>query len=317
MADGKNSAMRIAVIDLGTHTALLLIADIDKSSQISIIRQEQRIVGLGKGATASGLISDESLSNAIKALTEFVAIIQTEQVHTIRLVGTAALREAANTEYVKTRIFAETGLLLTVISGKEEAELVYRAGTRAFKLPEKKTVIDIGGGSVEFVSGVGPIINKATSLPLGVVKLTERFITSFPADEVELGTLRTAALALMQESLAGYPVGSSAGILIGVAGTFTTAAAMIMRLTEYDAAKITGFILKRKEVSELLACVAKLTIEEQKLLPGLHPKRAGLIVSGLSLIDLFFDYFDTDTITVSDEGLRFGVLLKAVNENAS
>jgi len=299
--------MRLAVIDLGTHTALLLIADVE-GGRFTVVRQEQRIIGLGKGIGKSGRILPESVDLACETLREYQAIIQSMKVQETRLVATAVLRDPANAPEVIATLQERSGIPVTVISGDEEARLIYFAGVHAFPRKRDYTVIDIGGGSVEFVQGSETEIHRLKSLPLGAIKLTERFIHTFPTPEIELLNLRSCLSDSYSHELTSFRK-MTTGSIIGIAGTFTTAAAMILKLSEYDPARITGASLTKKDVSLFLDRVATMSLEEQKRIPGLHPKRAGYIVAGLAIIESFFDWFGTTTITVSDLGLRFGVLL--------
>jgi exopolyphosphatase / guanosine-5'-triphosphate,3'-diphosphate pyrophosphatase len=299
--------MRLAVIDLGTHTMLLLIADVSGHG-FTVVRQEQRITGLGRGIEKTGVISPDALRDTLAALQEYAGIIQASSADQVRMTATAVLRDAGNAAIVKTELESAGGFPVTVLSGEEEARLVYLAGTRAFPGIRKATVIDIGGGSVEFVQGEGDKVLRLVSLPLGAVKMTERFIRQFPTPQEELDALSGHLAAEFRTHLAGFEMQGETG-LIGVAGTFTTAAAMIQGLKVYDPARITGCVINKEDAVAWLRRVASLSVEEQKKIPGLHPKRAGFIVAGFVLISAFFDLFGTDRITVSDEGLRFGVLL--------
>jgi exopolyphosphatase/guanosine-5'-triphosphate,3'-diphosphate pyrophosphatase len=305
--DGRNKRMRVGIIDLGTHNALLMIVDVSGST-FTVIRQEQRIVALGKGIELTGSIQEEAIDRAIEALKEYREITTRLDVVKTKLAATAVLRDPKNADYVCRRLEKETGFVPQIITGEEEARFVYLAGCRAFPNPAKKVVIDIGGGSIEFVCGEGNAIKLKKSLSIGAVKMTERFITTFPIIDTELNNLRKHLFGTYKNELSDF-FAHSPERFIGVAGTFTTAAAMVQSLVNYDPAKITGFQLEKRAVSELLNRVTHMTIDEQKAIPGLHPKRAGFIVTGLVLIESFYDFFNIEIITVSDEGLRFGLLI--------
>ncbi len=304
--------MRISIIDLGTHTVLLLTVDV-MDGTYSIVSQEQRIVGLGRGIEKTGLINSEALSETLRALEEYKSIIKNLSSDKVIMTATAVLRDASNASKVKDQIEKSTGFSIKVLSGDEEAELVYLAGTNAFPGISKAVVIDIGGGSVEFVLGKGKNISRLISLPLGVIKLTERFLTRFPVVSDELTNLESFLDETYKLQLKGFD--NEIAQVIGVAGTFTTAAAMIQGLEKYDPAKITGSVIKKQDAFFWLRRVSDMSIDEQKCIPGLHPKRAGFIVAGFALIHSFFNLFNIDTITVSDEGLRFGVLIDWIKNN--
>ena len=305
--------MRLSVIDLGTHTILLLIADVSRGDFV-VVRQEQRIVGLGRGIEKTGMISPDAFEDTQAALKEYAEIIRALGVEKVRMTATAVLRDAGNAEAVKASLESAGGIPVTVLSGEEEARLVYLAGTHAFPEITGATVIDIGGGSVEFVQGQGEKVSRLISLPLGVVKMTERFIRHFPTPQSELDLLVAHLRKEFAANLRDFKRQGETR-LIGVAGTFTTAAAMILGLRAYDPARITGCIIRKEDAAAWLNRVASLGIEEQKKIPGLHPKRAGFIVAGFVLVSAFFDLFGVDRITVSDQGLRFGVLLDWIGKD--
>ncbi|MFH0921693.1 MAG: Ppx/GppA phosphatase family protein [Fibrobacterota bacterium] len=298
--------MRLAILDLGTNTLVTLIVEV-RETRFSVLYEKERIVGLGKGIGSTGAIPDDSLERAVLALREAATECVAYKTDTVLFTATAVLRDASNAAVVKARLEREGGHPITVLSGEEEARLSYLAGARTFPRFTKLTVIDIGGGSVEFIEGEGGRIRKLVSLPLGVVKMTERFLTGFPARENELSALDAHLHASLSDALSGYTKGPGV-TLVGVAGTFTTAAAMEMKMTGYDPARITGFALTRSVVESWRERTSSMALDAQKKLPGLHPKRAGYIVAGFSLMRAIFDVFGTDTVVVSDAGLRYGVL---------
>ena len=305
--------MRLAVLDLGTHTLLSLIVE-TRGSGFSVLHEKERIVGLGKGVAITGAIPDDSLERALLALREAVPALRTHKVDKVLFTATAVLRDAGNAAEVKARLEREAGLPVTVLSGDEEARLSYLACVRTFPNLKNLTGIDIGGGSVEFIEGEEGRIRKLVSLPLGVVKITERFLTGFPAKEKEMAALDAHLHSTLSKALTGYRKGRGA-VLVGVAGTFTTAAAMELRMAEYDASRITGFALTRARVEAWLEKTARMDIEAQKKIPGLHPKRAGYIVAGFALMRAVYNAFDTDAIVISDAGLRYGVLYDWMERN--
>ncbi|MBL8028574.1 MAG: hypothetical protein JNL74_19270, partial [Fibrobacteres bacterium] len=248
-----------------------------------------------------------------EALKEYEDICRTAGVVRTKLAATAVLRDPSNAAYVCSRIAESTSFKPEIISGEDEARFVYRAGTRSFPFPENKVVIDIGGGSVEFVTGNSKEIFLKKSLSIGAVKMTDRFIKTFPVGQSELDALKNHLRETYVRELSGF-FAYKPEQFIGVAGTFTTAAAMFQSMHDYDPAKITGYQLKKDDVTSLLAKVSKMSIEEQKGLPGLHPKRAGYIVTGLVLVESFYQFFNIDSITVSDEGLRYGVLIDWIEQ---
>jgi exopolyphosphatase/guanosine-5'-triphosphate,3'-diphosphate pyrophosphatase len=217
------------------------------------------------------------------------------------------LRNASNAQPVKALLENTSGHPFRIISGLEEARLVYLAASRTFPDLKDKTVVDIGGGSTEIIEGTGDKAGKLISLPLGAIRLTERFIRHFPTPQAELSGLQAYILEKQQEALKDFDRTGHRHV-IGVAGTFTTAGAMEMKLTDYDPDKITGFTFKKAWAQAWLDRLGKLSIDQQKQIPGLHPERAGFVVAGMALILSLYDFFGIEEIIICDAGLRYGVL---------
>lgn len=296
-----------AVVDLGTHTFLLLIAEKSPDGKIRVLREEERFVSLGKGATQSNVITEAAFRRARAALLEYSRLLKKEGVRNVRCVATAVFRSAKNAPDIKARLEKASGLTIEVLSGTEEARLIHLAAERTFPRLRDMTVVDIGGGSVEITESH----DQKISLPLGAIRLTERFLRAFPVPEGDLKALRGHLRAEFRGKLEGY-FRSEKRPLVGVSGTFTTAASMEQKLRTYCPEKITGFRLKRKSVEKWLKKLSGMTLEDQKKIPGLQPQRAGLVVAGMALILELCDYFNADEITVCNEGLRFGVLYDSI-----
>lgn len=299
--------MRRAVVDIGTHTFLLLIVETGQSGKPTVIREEERFVGLGRGVPQGGAITEEAVKRGCAALAEYAAFLKAEGVGEVRAVATAVLRHASNTVRVRAELEKAAGFPIVVISGEEEARLVYLAAARALTGVREMTVVDIGGGSVEFTSGQGEGIEKRVSLPLGAIVLTERFLKRFPVPEQEFLKLQAFIKQALSDALRDFDC-SRGRRLVGVSGTFTTVASMEQGLAEYRPEKLTGFRLKKEAMAGWLSRLAGMALKEQRKIPGLKPQRAGLIVAGLAVALAACEYFNAEEITVCNEGLRFGVL---------
>ncbi|OGJ87273.1 MAG: hypothetical protein A2268_07725 [Candidatus Raymondbacteria bacterium RifOxyA12_full_50_37] len=298
--------MKRAVIDLGTHTIVLLAVDLSGDGQLAVLREEERIVGLGRGAGGEWILTSEAIARTREALLEYTAILGRMGVDRVRFTATAVLRNARNSAEVK-QVLEEAGHFpITIISGEEEARLVYLAAARTFPLVREKTVVDIGGGSTEVISGTAERVENLVSMPLGAVALTDRFLTCFPTNASETRALDAHIRSVFETNFAGQEMRQ--GALVGAAGTFTTAAAMEQGMVEYSPEKITGFKLKRPAVEYWIERLHAMTLDEQCHITGLHPKRAGYVVSGMHLIHALYSFFKTDEIIINDAGLRYGVL---------
>jgi exopolyphosphatase/guanosine-5'-triphosphate,3'-diphosphate pyrophosphatase len=301
---------RLAGLDLGTNTFLLLIADVGPHD-ITPVFEKETVVRLGKGVDAGGNLSPESMQRGVLCLQEYIAFANQYHCQEIFAVGTSALRDAANRESFLARVKTETGLKVRIISGEDEARLSFLGAlSNKNDLPEPLAIIDIGGGSTEVVRGTHKGILEARSTDLGSVRLTERWLKHDPVLPEEVKVLREQAEKTMR---AAWPVEEirRTATMIGTAGTITTIAAMVQKLTLYDPKRIDGFVMTARQLNAIIAELARLSIAERQMLPGLNPARADVILAGALLLEVFMSVYGFSQLLVSDRGLRYGVLWEA------
>lgn len=300
---------RLASFDLGTNTFLLLIAE-RQDGRLAPVCERETIVRLGKDVDAEGNLKTEAMQRGLDCLQEYLRLAREYHATRVIAVGTSALRDAANREEFLQRVQAETGLAVHIISGETEARLTYAGAlSNQQELAEPIAVMDIGGGSTEIVTGTYEELHSARSVDIGSVRLTERFLRSDPVTAAEVAAVRQQAQEAM---LAVWPRTEFDQIrsLVGTAGTITTLAAMAQQLTEYDPARVDGYVLSKKTLRTLGAQLSGLTIAQRRKLPGLPPARADVILAGAVILETFMDAYDFDEIMVSNRGLRYGVLLE-------
>lgn len=307
---------RLASLDLGTNTFLLLIAEV-AAGTITPVLDRETIVRLGKGVDAAGNLNAAAMQRGYACLQEYVALARQYQAEKIFAVGTSALRDAANRAEFIDAALAQTGVRIDVISGEKEARLAF-AGTVSNKtaLPAPLAVLDIGGGSTEVVMGEAVSFPtsknslQARSADIGSVRLTERFIQNDPVEPEEMMRLRRQAETVLR---ATWPAAALAPVktLIGTAGTVTTLAAMAQAMREYDAARIDGYLLTRQKLGELIVALRQRTVAQRCELPGLSPARADVILAGAIILETFLDLYQFPGLLVSNRGLRYGVLAEA------
>lgn len=296
---------KIAAIDVGTNTVLLLVAEISDATIHPLYQQEQ-IVRLGEGVDKTQRIKPEAMQRTLHALKEYVKITRDFHVETILIAGTSALRDAQNRQEFLQLVHQELGISIRVLSGKEEAELTYwGALSNKQHLQGKIMLMDIGGGSTEFVSGNINQIDHFLSLDIGSVRLTERFIHHDPAAEEEIKSISNIITTQLKQL---KYFNQKHDYLVGVAGTVTTLAAIQQKLEPYLPEKVDGSRLKLDDVKQLVDLLKGKTLEERKLLPGLNPNRADVILAGALILLESMKYFELDEILVSDRGLRFGLI---------
>jgi exopolyphosphatase / guanosine-5'-triphosphate,3'-diphosphate pyrophosphatase len=227
-------------------------------------------------------------------------------------VATSATRDASNGAEFFEAARRAAGLTPTVISGDEEARLVWRSAWRDFGAPAGSSgplaVLDVGGGSTELSFGDGPTPSGRTSLQVGAVRLTERHVREDPLGPATVAALRAAARSALAP-LASLPgvEGVRRGRLVGVAGTVTTLSAVAQALPVYDAERVHGSTLRRDEVEGLIARLAALPLAARAGLPGMEPKRADVIVAGAVVVAEALDLLGLDRLVVSDRGVRWGL----------
>lgn len=293
----------LATIDIGTNSTLLLIGEM-RGGKIIPHEERAEITRLGKGLEASSRIDEQNAEVTIAVLRDYGAACRARSVQKIAIVGTEVLRRATNAQWFVDRVKQELGLDIEIISGEREAEFTYQACEMDFG--EDIAVIDIGGGSTEFITK-----EMRVSTKLGSVVLTERFLKSDPVTESEYSQLVEYIENTLDNALrSGWPEHrgvESVSRFIATAGTATTMATMKLRLDTYDHSKVHGSIVMTEEIREIIAQLKPRTVAERMKLPGLHPKRADAILAGATILERAMRFLGFDQITVSDRGLRWGL----------
>lgn len=306
---GKADTKRFAAIDIGTNTILLLIAELESDGSFQVLDDRAEITRLGAGVDRARQIGPEGERRSLEVLKSYLETCRSLGVDEIAAVGTSALRDARNTGVFKTRLKRELGLDLRVLSGEEEASYSYLAVQSGLALGEEEVlVVDVGGGSTELIWGQGGALHRSISLDLGSVRLTERFLLSDPVREEECARLTTTIDRELQPLLVDWGVGGGFHAIVGIAGTFTTLAAIAKGLRRYSHSEVHGSCLSRAEVARQVRLFKGKTIAERKEIPGLEAKRADVILAGALLIERVMALFRVDQVTVSDQGIRYGLL---------
>lgn len=290
---------KMASIDIGTNSMRLLIAEGD--TELKNRRKYINITRLGHGVDHNGYIDDETMERNLKALYEFVQVAKREQIDEIEVIGTSALRDSKNRQEFIDRARILSGVNVKVIEGAEEARLGFYGVITGLKKKGYILLIDIGGGSTEFILGsYDEGILFLRSVDIGAVRLTEKFIGhSDPVSEILRDEMRGYILNEIRNiflSLKKYQVDE----VIGIGGTITTFSAMIQGMKEYDMEKIHHSRLNRKQVEETLAMLANKSLEERMMVDGLQPKRADIIVAGGMILSVIMDLFSIENMMVSE-----------------
>lgn len=294
---------RFAVIDIGTNTLLLLVAERVDGALRSVV-DLCRFGRLGQGLDATGRLADEAIARSLEICREYRAEMDRAGVDQIAVVGTQALREARNAAELVGPAEAILGATIEVIAGAREAELAYRSV--AVGLPEVAgapfVVVDVGGGSTELVASDGARVTAAISVPIGAVRLSERHLHHDPPTADEAAAMLSDIDA--QLARAEIPPGVT---VVGTAGSATTIATIHLELDGYDPAKIHGVRIPAAEVGAMLPRLLALTTAQRKDVRGMEPKRADVIPAGVAIFARVLARAGAAELVVSDRGIRWGV----------
>ncbi len=301
--------MRCAVVDIGTNSTRLLIADVE-NGRIAELDRRSTVTGLGQGVDATGRLAPEAMQRVFDTLDAYAESIEAHSCQTRTAVMTSAVRDAANGPDFATQVWTRYGLDARTLSGDDEARLTFMGAT-AGRPPADDTrllVCDIGGGSTELVLGSGDEVAFHVSTQNGVVRHTERHIASDPPKPEEIAALAADVRANLLENVPA-PVRSGVGELVAVAGTATSGAAIDLALEPYDAARVEGHVLTRPTLRSILERLAALPLAERREVAGLHPDRAATMVAGMVILLEVLDAFGMERVTVSDRDILWGVAL--------
>ncbi len=323
---------RFATIDVGTNTILLLVAELDEDGAFRVLTDRAEIARLGEGVDRTRSLSAAGVERALEVLREYLQACRNFGVEEIAAAGTSALRDALNAKSFLARLKHEFKLDLRVLSGREEAAYSYLAVQKGLQLDAQDVlVVDVGGGSTEFIWAKDGKLHGWASLDVGSVRLTERFLASDPARREECDRLIQTVDQSLGKPLADWGAlrqaqgrslrqvqdESSRLAMVGIAGTFTTLSAVEKGLTHYSHSEVHGSRLTRAEVERQVELYRASTIAERKRIPGLEPKRADVILAGALVIQRIMTLFDIDEAIVSDQGIRYGLLYERIANKRS
>jgi exopolyphosphatase/guanosine-5'-triphosphate,3'-diphosphate pyrophosphatase len=301
---------RIAVVDVGSNSTRLLIAELTDGRIASELERRTTVTRLGAGVDADGRLAADAMARVFATLDGYREAIDAAGASRAVAVLTSAVRDAANGAAFAEAVESRYGLEPHVLSGDDEARLTF-LGATSERDPDDDTptlVIDVGGGSTELVIGVGRRAGFHVSTQAGVVRQSERHIRSDPPAAAELDALAADVRSVL---LAAVPVEQRAGVVraIAVAGTATSLAAIAQALVPYDPARVHGYVLSAAERERILAQLAAVPLSERRLTPGLDPARAPTIVAGVVILREVARVFGLDAIEVSEHDILRGAAL--------
>jgi exopolyphosphatase / guanosine-5'-triphosphate,3'-diphosphate pyrophosphatase len=303
--------MRVAVIDMGTNSTRLLVADVE-GGKLAELDRRSTVTRLGRGVDTSRQLALEAIEDVCATVGDYIARYQELGAERVVAIATSAVRDAGNRGAFTGELRERFALNARILGGEEEARLTYLGANHDRAPNGEALVVDIGGGSTELVLGRGDDVSFHASLDAGTVRHTERHVKHDPAEPAELEALAGDVKRLIDEALAGTDF-ARASVGIGVAGTPTSLAAIDQVLDPYDPALVHGYTLSLDSIQRMYSQLAAKTLEERLAVTGLHPGRAPTIVAGVVILIQVMRAFGLDEIEVSEHDILYGAALEAAN----
>ncbi|MGV3721542.1 MAG: Ppx/GppA family phosphatase [Actinomycetota bacterium] len=311
--DGRQSVLgavqfypgRYAAIDVGSHSVLLLVADVDEEGRLTPVVESARHTRLSERSYAGKRLIRAARERTGEAVLELTRLARRLDAESIAAVGTSVLREAENSQEFRAQVREDCGLPIEVISGEQEAELAYLGNLHDRRLPPtegERVVIDVGGGSTEIVRGLGHSILSRESFPVGAVRLTELMIRADPPSTPECDR----ADAAIEEAMASVGSLAPRALLLGSGGTVQNLASVARAAGLLAAPEIHGAVLPHSVVTELIDLFRSLPLKFRKRVPGLEPERADVILAGAMILHQTMAALSAPRIVVTMNGVRHG-----------
>jgi exopolyphosphatase/guanosine-5'-triphosphate,3'-diphosphate pyrophosphatase len=296
----------VAAIDCGTNSIRLLVADLDGDRLTDVVRRME-IVRLGQGVDRTGRLAPEAIERTRVALADYAAQLRDLGAERVRMVATSASRDATNADDFRAMVVDTLGVAPEVVSGDEEARLSFIGAVRGLpaELPTPYLVVDIGGGSTEFVRGEGSV-DAALSVDIGCVRMTERHLHADPPTPEQVAAAEADIVAAVDRALEAVK-GHDARTLVGLAGSVTTVVAVALGLTEYDPERIHHARIWYADVAKVAADLLAATREERLAIPVMHPGRADVIGAGALILRVIMQRAGVDAVVASEHDILDGI----------
>ncbi|SED23132.1 Ppx/GppA phosphatase family protein [Streptomyces sp. TLI_105] len=299
---------RVAGIDCGTNSIRLLVADVhpDTGELIELDRR-MTIVRLGQGVDKTGRLAPEALERTFAACREYAAVIKELGAERLRFVATSASRDAENRADFVNGVVEILGVEPEVITGDQEAEFSFTGATGELHGDDRRLVVDIGGGSTEFVVG-NKHVEAARSVDIGCVRLTERHVRHDPPTAEEVAAIRADVRTALDLAAEAVPI-DTAETLVGLAGSVTTVAAIALGLPEYDSEKVHHSRVSAAQVAEVTERLLASTHDERAAIPVIHPGRVDVIIAGALVLREIVERVGAREVVVSEHDILDGIAL--------
>jgi len=301
--------VRVAVVDIGTNSTRLLVADVD-GGRVDEVERRSTVTRLGRGVDTSNQLSNEGIEAVCEVLGEYIDAYRELDAERVFALATSAVRDADNSAVFLAELRERFALDARILDGDTEARLTYSGACADHPVDGRRTlVVDIGGGSTELIVGDGPEVGFHASLQAGVVRHTERYLRTDPPAAAELEALAGDVRELVAAAVEGADARVEEGI--AVAGTPTSLAAIDQRLDPYDRDRVHGYGLEIVSIQRMLSQLASKPLAERLEVTGLHPGRAPTIVAGVVILIQVMRVFGLDEVEISEHDILWGAALEA------
>ncbi len=316
LAKAPGPGERLGAIDVGSNSVRLLVAEFDSEGGIRVIDEVKDQPRLAAGVGESGRLDEFAMARAIQTLGRMREVAERRGVRRISAVATSAVREAENGKSFVERVRREVGIPLRIIEPATEAALSWRSVAHHFPLATGRALVaDIGGGSLELIGAVNGLVELTQSLPLGAVRLTEKYLFEGKSRTKEIAALRAKVRKRLKK--AGRWREWSNATVIGSGGTFTNLARMVLSRRGHPTEAAHGETISTSEVEKVLEWLCTLSVDRRREVAGLNPQRADIILAGLAVTAELLDVVEARSVTVSAFGLREGLVLDMVGESVA
>lgn len=300
--------MRVAAIDCGTNSIRLLISEVE-NGRLTDVSRKMEIVRLGEGVDRTGMLAPAAIERTRRALEGYAAEIKESGAQRVRMCATSASRDASNAADFRVMVRAVLGIEPEVITGDEEARLSFAGAVHGLDAEPSFLVVDIGGGSTEFVVG-SRTVEHAISMDIGCVRLTERHLHSDPPTAAEIAAAEADITKAVDHALRTVS-GRGTTTLVGLAGSVTTVAGLALHLPAYDSARIHHARVSYDDVAKVTGDLLGATVADRRDLPVMHPGRADVIGAGALILRIIMDRAGKKSVVASEhdilDGIAFGL----------
>jgi exopolyphosphatase/guanosine-5'-triphosphate,3'-diphosphate pyrophosphatase len=309
----QGTAPRIAAIDVGTNSIRLIVVEVLADGSYRVLDEEREMTRLGQGLVGTGRLAPEALEKSLEVVGKMKAIADGFGVSELRAAATSAVREAENGDAFRREAWRRHRVRIEVVSSDEEAHLAFESAVRRFPLDGRAVaVVDIGGGSLEVVLSAGSVVDQVHSVPLGAVRLSEKYVRSDPLRDKHWKKLRRAIDASIRREIGKPPF--TVEVIVGSGGTFTALGGMVRFEREGHEGNPHGYRVTRAEVTRMLARFLEVPEPQRREIPGMPPQRADIIVAGTAVVARLARHLRCRQIIVNDGGVRDGLILAMIND---